>query len=223
MTSSAFFPASLAPVLSAQAPPFQSFPQPHSSFYPHPPAGHSAQPVSHQIASESEYTNLGRGVPLHSIPSNAQLYIVEFKAGRKDLFFVEDPNLHLSLRQGDLVIVEADRGKDIGKFFKPCSLDEVHAFQQRLVEAALSQLAHPNGGGNGMGSNGNGTTPNAATIAKMTKEFAPKKIFGKAMPMDTQMLLSKAQDEIKALALIRSRVSQKSEYCDRIEYLKPFD
>lgn len=55
-----------------------------------------------------QLVNLGRGVPLHSVPANKPLYIVEFKAGRKDLFYVDDPNLNL--RQGDLVIVEADRG-----------------------------------------------------------------------------------------------------------------
>lgn len=45
----------------------------------------------------------------------------------------------------------------------------------------------------------------------MTKEFTPKKIFGKAQAVDTQLLLSKAQDEVKALALIRTKVAQKSE------------
>lgn len=117
---------------------------------------------------------------------------------------MEDPTLQL--RQGDLVIVEADRGQDIGKFFKPCSLDEVQAFQQRLVELALSQLSNPVQGG---------PPPTAATIARMTKEFAPKKIFGKALLADTQLLLSKAQDEVKALAFVRNKVAQKSKLHSR--------
>lgn len=190
--------------LSAQAPAFQTFVPPSqqqqqqssSSFYSTP-------------AASGEAANLGRGVPLSTVPANAPLYIVEFKAGRKDLFFVEDPNI--TLRQGDLVIVEADRGKDIGKFFKPCSLDEVQAFQQRLVELALGQLANPTTTSSSSSSNNNSNQPpNAATIARMTKEFSPKKIFGKALPIDTQLLLSKAQDEVKALALVRSKVAQKS-------------
>ncbi|KAI5481461.1 hypothetical protein MNV49_004218 [Pseudohyphozyma bogoriensis] len=192
--------------LSAQAPPFQSFTptpsnqQQQQQFYPQ-----SAGPASNVGGSGHDLTNLGRGIPLHTVPANAPLYIVEFKAGRKDLFFVEDPNLQL--RQGDLVIVEADRGKDIGKFFKPCSIDEVQAFQQRLVEMALGQLANPGGA----------APPNPASIARMTKEFSPKKIFGKAQAADTQMLLSKAQDEVKALQLIRTKVAQKNlpmEVCD---------
>lgn len=192
---SAFYPSQ---GLSAQAPSFQAFAS--ASSQPAP-----ATPSFYAPVVNPEVANLGRGIPLHSVPANAPLYIVEFKAGRKDLFFVEDPNL--TLRQGDLVIVEADRGKDIGKFFKPCSLDEVQAFQQRLVELALGQLANPQGGGGG---GRDGQPPNAATIARMTKEFSPKKIFGKAQPIDTQLLLSKAQDEVKALALVRGKVAQKS-------------
>lgn len=68
-------------------------------------------------------------------------------------------------------------------------------------------MAHPQGGGPGTG-----VVPNSNTIARMTKEFSPKKIFGKAQAIDTQLLLSKAQDEVKALALVRSRVLQKSEF-----------
>lgn len=162
-------------------------------------------------ATPTDLSTLGRGVPLHTVPADKPLYIVEFKAGRKDLFFVDDPSLQL--RQGDLVIVEADRGKDIGKFYRSCSLDEVHQFQQRLVEMALGQLAHPQSGGVTAG----GGAPNAAALARMTKEFQPKKIFGKAGPGDTHMLLAKAQDEIKALALVRNKVAQKGlamEVCD---------
>ncbi|KAK4052442.1 hypothetical protein OIV83_002244 [Microbotryomycetes sp. JL201] len=182
-------------------------PGPGANIGPRPPSSASSAGPG---GMSNEFVNLGRGVPLHSVPANAPLYIVEFKAGRKDLFYVDDPTLQL--KQGDLVIVEADRGRDVGKFFKPCSLDEVQAFQQRLVEMALGQLATA-----GQGGQGAPPPPNAAALARMTKEFQPKKLYGKASPADTQMLLSKAQDEVKALALIRSKVAQKNlpmEVCD---------
>ncbi|KAK4702600.1 hypothetical protein P7C70_g3620, partial [Phenoliferia sp. Uapishka_3] len=193
--------------LSAVAPSFQAFPSPglSSPSQQHAPQGSFFPSAQMGPGAGPDLSNLGRGIPLHTVPTNAPLYIVEFKAGRKDLFFSEDQSL--VLRQGDLVIVEADRGKDIGKLLKPCSVDEVQAFQQRLVELALGQLANP--GGN--------APPNPAAIARMTKEFTPKKIFGKAQAVDTQLLLSKAQDEVKALALIRSKVGQKNlamEVCD---------
>ncbi|PRQ74287.1 PSP1 C-terminal conserved region-domain containing protein, partial [Rhodotorula toruloides] len=166
---------------------------------------------------------LGRGVPLHAIPPDAPLCIVGFKAGRKDLFFCEDPNLHLE--EGDLVIVEADRGRDVGKYLKSCTVDEVHKFQQHLVELALGQLANPAaqgaqggmmGGLQGMGGMGGGAqgggaggAAGPAQLARMTKECQPKRIYGKAGPADTHALLAKAQDEVKALALVRSKVAQK--------------
>lgn len=61
----------------------------------------------------------------------------------------------------------------------------------------------PSGGGQG------GT----AQLARMTKECQPKRIFAKAGPADTHALLSKAQDEVKALALVRSKVAQKGARC----------
>jgi len=57
--------------------------------------------------------DLGKGVPLSSVPASWPLYIVEFKAGRTDLFDLTD--LMLDITVGELVIVEADRGlKDLG-------------------------------------------------------------------------------------------------------------
>jgi cell fate regulator YaaT (PSP1 superfamily) len=40
---------------------------------------------------------------------------VEFKNGRSDFFYIADSDIVLSPKVGDLVIVEADRGKDMGK------------------------------------------------------------------------------------------------------------
>lgn len=162
--------------------------------------------------------NLGRGVPLHAIPPDAPLCIIGFKAGRKDLFFCEDPSLNLE--EGDLVIVEADRGRDVGKYLKRCSIEEVHKFQQHMVELALGQLANPasmtamgfgptnqsSGGGGGGGGPGQA---GPAQLARMTKECQPKRIYAKAGPADTHALLAKAQDEVKALQLVRGKVAQK--------------
>ncbi|KAG8719723.1 hypothetical protein FRC08_002149 [Ceratobasidium sp. 394] len=124
---------------------------------------------------------LGRGLPLSSVPPGAPLYVVEFKAGRTDLFFApeggEDP-----IRRGDLVIVEADRGKDLGKVVNDSiSLAEVERFMME-------------GADDGQGGR---------------KEIMPKRIYGRAGPGDTQLLLSKMQDEVKALQLCQTKIRQK--------------
>lgn len=114
--------------------------------------------------------DLGRGVPLHSVPSHWHLYIVEFKAGRTDLFYSAE--LAGEIRVGDLVIVEADRGKDLGKVVNDTiTLREVEAFQK----AQSSKIGGGEEGGSPGGSSG-GTK----------KDINPKKIFGKARNQDIQ-------------------------------------
>ncbi|TFK47963.1 PSP1-domain-containing protein [Heliocybe sulcata] len=142
-------------------------------------------------------SDLGRGIPLSSIPASCPLYIVEFKAGRTDLFYCTD--LSLDIRVGDLVIVEADRGKDLGKVVNDSiTLPEVEAFQrqQQAKNAA------------GYGDGGSPTTPGGPGSGGK-KDINPKRIYGKAQPQDTQLLVTKMQDEVKALQLCQSKVRQK--------------
>ena len=114
--------------------------------------------------------DLGKGVPLSSVPASWPLYIVEFKAGRTDLFYLTD--LGLDIRVGDLVIVEADRGKDLGKVVNDTiTLEEVEAFQREQKERVGYGDSGPLSPGGQQGSK---------------KEINPKMIYGKAQPQDTQ-------------------------------------
>lgn len=165
-------------------------------------SSHYTQAHSPQIQRRSSdagkaLNDLGKGVPLHSVPTSWPLYIVEFKAGRTDLFYCTD--LALDIRVGDLVIVEADRGKDLGKVINDTiSLAEVEAFQkqQKLMNIGYAD-AH-----------GVPTSPTSAGTSG-GKEINPKMIYGKAQPHDTQGLAIKVQDEMKALELCRSKVQQR--------------
>jgi cell fate regulator YaaT (PSP1 superfamily) len=152
-----------------------------------------------QGGQQGHFQDLGRGVPLHSVPASWPLYIVEFKAGRTDLFYTTDPTL--DVRTGDLVIVEADRGKDLGKVVNDSiTLAEVEAFQrqQAAASAAYDEPMSPTASGAGAG---------AASTSK--KEINPKMIYGKAQPQDTHLLVTKMQDEMKALQLCQQKVRQK--------------
>jgi hypothetical protein len=51
------------------------------------------------------------GVALDDIPVNTKLVAVEFKLGRKELFYIDAGS---DIKVGDRLIVEGDRGKDIG-------------------------------------------------------------------------------------------------------------
>ncbi|KZS90365.1 PSP1-domain-containing protein [Sistotremastrum niveocremeum HHB9708] len=156
-----------------------------------------SQPTRHaqQNSGDGQHlSELGKGVPLHSVPNNSPLFIVEFKAGRTDLFYALDPSVNI--RVGDAVIVEADRGKDLGKVINdtitPAELDAWH------------QAAKNNPGGPGIGDG-----PISPGGASAKKEIHPKKIYNKAGPQDTQMLVTKIQDEHKALQLCQQKVKQK--------------
>ncbi|KAG1852660.1 PSP1 C-terminal conserved region-domain-containing protein [Suillus subluteus] len=143
-------------------------------------------PYYHQIqrrlsdASQTQQTplsDLGKGLPLSSVPASWPLFIVEFKAGRTDLFYLTD--LSQDIRVGDLVIVEADRGKDLGKVVN----DSITLKEWRRFKGAA---------------------------ATGKKEINPKMIYGKPRLMILSAhLVTKMQDEVKALQLCQSKVRQK--------------
>ena len=128
--------------------------------------------------------DLGKGIPLHSVPSSYPLFIVEFKAGRTDLYYLPDPKM--DVRVGDLVIVEADRGRDLGKVVNDgITVREVEAWQRQQVEKAQAQAQAQAqvGMGSGIGPDGQPTSPVGAASKK---DINPKMIYAKAGPQETQ-------------------------------------
>ena len=171
-------------VLTARFVPGQGIQQiPESAVLPTPitPGGvrsgphYAAQGMGRRSSDASKsIADLGKGVPLHSVPMSWPLFIVEFKAGRTDLFYCTD--LSSDIRVGDLVIVEADRGKDLGKVVNDTiTLAEVEAFQKQ--QKLLSGYAEAQG-----------QVPTSPTGS--TKEINPKMIYNKATLQDTQCVLS---------------------------------
>jgi cell fate regulator YaaT (PSP1 superfamily) len=209
----------------------QPQPQPHhQQFQPSrggqfnpPPQGAMPPSFVGAIGSRPRHdinpTELGKGVPLNMISPQTPLYIVEFKAGRTDLYYSDQPDLHIG--RGDLVIVEADRGQDLGRVVNDTiSLEEVKAFQvQRRMELAqltggkkFVRASGPLAGlevGMGLSSSeSNADGPSPAVLRAMTKEIMPKRIFGKAGPADQQLLVAKLHDEAQALALCQATAKQ---------------
>ncbi|KAK3840280.1 MAG: PSP1 C-terminal conserved region-domain-containing protein [Linnemannia elongata] len=137
--------------------------------------------------------DLGKGLSLGQLPHRGSLYMVEFKAGRSDLFYTSE-NSGLSLKTGDLVMVEADRGKDLGKITNDyITPQQIQALQARQAENAALQ-AQQDGG------NGGHRAP---------KEIHPKRIFGLAQSSEIAQLVSKNQDEIEAMIMCQTKVRQK--------------
>ncbi|KAJ6514684.1 PSP1-domain-containing protein [Mycena vulgaris] len=168
----------------------------HGPSHPHAhalaPQQHPAQQPQQQ---QQQHAELGKGLPLHAVPADWPLFIVEFKAGRTDLFYRADERDRI--RVGDLVIVEADRGKDLGKVVNDSiTLGEVEAFWAGQARFGSGQSPPTSPGG------ADGAPPGK-------KEIAPKMIYGKAGAGDAQLLVAKMQDEQKALALCQTKVRAK--------------
>jgi hypothetical protein len=100
-----------------------------------PPPGSPHAPTSPSFSSLS-LADLGKGVPLATIPPTTPLYIVTFKAGRRDVYYCPDPTLLIS--NGDRVIVEADRGSDLGTVvYDQLTPIDVRDWQEKQATAAL--------------------------------------------------------------------------------------
>ncbi|KAF8950761.1 hypothetical protein BGZ46_004352, partial [Entomortierella lignicola] len=138
---------------------------------------------------------LGKGLSLGQLPHCGSLYVVEFKAGRNDLFYIAE-NSGVSLKTGNLVIVEADRGKDLGKITNDSiTPQQIQAMQAQQAEIAAMQALQDGSAGPG--------------AHRTPKEIHPKRIFRLAQPTEIAQLVNKSQDEIKAMVVCQTKVRQK--------------
>ncbi|KAI8366481.1 PSP1 C-terminal conserved region-domain-containing protein [Choanephora cucurbitarum] len=105
--------------------------------------------------------------------------MIEFKSGRTDFYYV--PDASLSLKKDDCVIVEADRGRDLGKI----ATEVLTADQVVLLDKRRS--SHE-------------------SVAKDHDSTYVKKIYRLATPDEIHTLTTKEQDEQKALQLCLQKI-----------------
>ena len=163
------------------------------------------------------------GMPHHAPRGQQVLYMVSFKACRTDVFYVQE-GTGLRIKTGDLVIVEADRGTDLGtvvaenvswqqaKEYKEFYQQEhykwlmVFARQNAPAPPAMNVLPPPNGlATNGQfpqGLQGATTGSDAANAL----ELKPKMIKRLAQAHEIQTLREKEANEAKAKRLCQQKV-----------------
>lgn len=167
-------------------------------------------------------------MPLSNLPLDTRLYIVGFKQGRTDLFFKPLEAMRADgevIRRDDLVIVEADRGKDVGRVLNDAlTVESVRNFIAVQANEAAGASAPSSGGPSTPGLPGaasagtnltNGPAPSAASslgsrAAIAARSINPKRLYSKASPSDTSLLASKAADEERALAMCIAKVSARN-------------
>jgi hypothetical protein len=125
-----------------------------------------------------------RNLQMQQFTQRWPLYVVEFKAGRKDFFFIPE-NSNFIPKKGDFVVVEADRGKDLGKVVNDSirSQQELQAYQQMHAANFLDNQAG--------------------------KEVHAKRIFRLAQSAELAMLSAKMGDEEKAMNICQGKVRSK--------------
>jgi len=129
------------------------------------------------------WVEAGRNLQNQQSSQHWPLYIVEFKAGRTDYFYISERS-GLVVKVNDLVIVEADRGKDLGKVVA----SNITSFQQ--IQAFQAQHAEDG-------------------IEVQNMQIHPKRIYRLAQKAEINMLIAKCQDEVKSKNLCQAKVRQR--------------
>ncbi|KAI9316654.1 PSP1 C-terminal conserved region-domain-containing protein [Dichotomocladium elegans] len=126
--------------------------------------------------------NMGKGLLLSEIGDDALFCVVEFKRGRSDMYFTTPEAVPA---RNDFVIVEADRGHDLGKV----TLERISRAQ--LIAMIKQQ---ENGEENSIGKK---------------NDVYVKRVLRRATSAEVAVLVSKNQDEAKALLVCQSKIKQK--------------
>lgn len=159
--------------------------------------------------------------------------MVEFKAGRAEIYYSTIP-----IQQDDWVIVEADRGRDLGKVVaKDLPLDQVH-----LLLAATNNSANSTpttattvltAGADSLNNNSSTSNNNmllldhppspSASLSSTSSSSSssslplPKQICRLATPSEITLLVTKRHDEQKALLICQTKSKQKNLLMDIVD------
>jgi len=147
-------------------------------------------------------------------PNPAPLYVVNFKCCRSDIFYIRE-GTGLSVRDGDLVIVEADRGTDLGSVqHSNVSWEAARKYKAKYAEqhfgwlmmfsqqtrSGAPNLFNPNAVAPGRG----GASPQGSTVRD--SDLKPKTIKRLAQPHEIQALQEKEGNEAKAKRICQQKV-----------------
>ena len=182
--------------------------------------GSSANP--HQEYTQSQYGRSQHLGHLQARPTQL-LYIVTFKAQRADVFYVQE-GTGLQVKKGDLVIVEADRGADLGTIASSNVLfAEAKELKDRYMQEHYNWLmvfsrhgqngtvagpnpnGQPNPSSNAVG--GLSASPGQVGLQDLpSSELKPKMIKRLAQPHEIQTLRDKEGNEAKAKRVCQQKV-----------------
>ncbi|CAG7918324.1 unnamed protein product [Penicillium olsonii] len=175
-------------------------------------------------SSLSQYAmSSGYGRPpstLSHAHQNQLLYIVAFKCSRADVFYIQE-DTGLQVKQGDLVIVEADRGTDLGTVIHSnISLQQARELKHHYAEEHYktlmmysrhgqlegSGLTNPNAGLNTRSATGGMGPHGPHGVQEPSSELKPKLIKRLAQKHEVMTLHDKEGNEAKAKRVCQQKV-----------------
>ncbi|KAI9261495.1 PSP1 C-terminal conserved region-domain-containing protein [Phascolomyces articulosus] len=132
--------------------------------------------------------------------------MVEFKAGRSEIYYSTIP-----VEKEDWVIVEADRGRDLGKVVaKDLPADQV-ALLLQSTQSGMWEDPATNNSNSGTSGSSPPTTPSTTSMP------SPKRICRLATTAEITLLVTKRQDEQKALLICQTKSKQKKLLMDIVD------
>ncbi|KAJ2161672.1 hypothetical protein GGF46_001265 [Coemansia sp. RSA 552] len=180
----------------------------------HPAAQHALLPnPATTITPNMPFADMGKGIAYQSLPKGIRVFAIQFKGRRSDLYFAPGRGMELKViptlappaetssaaqepsaanyEPGAYVLVEADRGVDLGQIKEELSTPEaVRAFRNQLASPSADQDA-----------------PDADVPAK---DIYVKRIFRIADRREVADLRSnKVLDEQNALGMCQAKVQQR--------------
>lgn len=193
-----------------------------STHSPMPSSGPHAMQYQHQ-GSHGIFSRPSQDTPL---------YLISFKCARAEVYYVAD-NTGLEVKEGDLVIVEADRGHDLGtvlnvrldwaqaRELKAKANDEHYRWLMMFSRHnQTSEGITPGGTGGMMAGNAPDRSPTAAThgygsfnppiadTIHREAELKPKMIKRLAQPHEIATLRDKEGNEAKAKRICQQKVNE---------------
>jgi hypothetical protein len=162
----------------------------------------------------------GRQPPaLSHARQNQLLYIVTFKCHRADVFYIQE-DTGLQVKAGDLVIVEADRGTDLGTVeHANVSLQRARELKQKYADehykwlmmfSRQGQMEGSNVASSGLNSRSatGGMGPHAHGAQEPATEIKPKLIKRLAQNHEILTLRDKEGNEAKAKRVCQQKVAE---------------
>lgn len=151
-------------------------------------------------------------------PNSAPLFVVNFKCCRSDIFYIQE-GTGLSVKDGDLVIVEADRGTDLGCVqHTNVSLDAARKYKAKYAEQHfcwLMMFSQQTRAGAGNLFNPNAVVPGKVGAGQQgtairDSDLKPKMIKRLAQAHEIQALQEKEGNEAKAKRVCQQKVVEHS-------------